>query len=380
VLHRQRFAVPEGYPLPAAYDVAVCARCGMIFADTPGTQADYDRFYTTWSIYQSPAMSPSAGTTPPFDLSRFEQASAAFAPAIGKEARILDVGCANGGMLEALGRRGFKRLAGVDPARACVEHVRGLGFDAWQGEITRLPAGIGPFDAVVLTAVLEHILDVKGAIESLSQVCAADGAIFLEVPDAMRYADYLNAPFQDFNTEHINHFSPAALRNLMGQFGFFSILEQSFIVKNPAGMEFAGFLGGYRRSGDRAAPALLEDTAFRGEMERYIDASGAMMARLDGQLREALARATEVIVWGTGQLAMKLLCDTFLGQMKVAVFVDGNPIQEGRTLCGARIVTPEKVESGSVPIVITTLLHTDGIRARIAELGLANPVITLTAR
>ena len=75
---------------------------------------------------------------------------------------------------------------------------------------------------MILTSVLEHVLDVKSAISALVSVCADDGRIFLEVPDAAGYADYLYAPFQDFNTEHINHFSTASLRNLMGQFGFSS--------------------------------------------------------------------------------------------------------------------------------------------------------------
>ncbi|MFY9843934.1 MAG: hypothetical protein WAK23_12560, partial [Terriglobales bacterium] len=55
VLHHQSFAVTDDYPLPDEYDVVICASCGMVFADTPATQADYDRFYATCSIYAQPA-------------------------------------------------------------------------------------------------------------------------------------------------------------------------------------------------------------------------------------------------------------------------------------------------------------------------------------
>ena len=54
ILHTQHFAVTEDYPLPAVYDVVECSTCAMIYADTPATQADYDCFYSNFSIYQSP--------------------------------------------------------------------------------------------------------------------------------------------------------------------------------------------------------------------------------------------------------------------------------------------------------------------------------------
>jgi NADH/NAD ratio-sensing transcriptional regulator Rex len=86
-----------------------------------------------------------------------------------------------------------------------------------------------------------------------------------------------------------------------------------------------------------------------------------------------------VIIWGTGQLAMKLLCDTVLKDAKVAAFVDGNPVNVGKTLRGVPIIRPNELENQSAPIILATLLHTHGIRSRITSLGLTNPVITLLA-
>jgi 2-polyprenyl-3-methyl-5-hydroxy-6-metoxy-1,4-benzoquinol methylase len=184
VLHHQRFAVSDEYPLPDEYDVVICAACGMVYADTPATQADYDRFYATNSIYEQPA-GAQTGTTPTADIARLEQAGALFGNHIhSKEARILDVGCANGGLLQVLGRLGFHNLVGVDPSPACVENTRSGGCQAYRGEFDRLPAEIGCFDAVILTSVLEHVLDVKSAISALVSLCAGNGRIFIEVPDA----------------------------------------------------------------------------------------------------------------------------------------------------------------------------------------------------
>lgn len=379
VLHHQRFAVSDDYPLPDEYDVVICASCGMVYADTPATQADYDRFYATCSIYEQPA-GAQTGTTPPEDIARLEQTGTLFANHIpSKEARILDVGCANGGLLQVLGRLGFHNLVGVDPSPACVENTRNGGCQSYRGDLTHLPAELGCFDAVILTSVLEHVLDVKRAISALVSVCNGDGRIFLEVPDAAGYADYLHAPFQDINTEHINHFSIASLRNLMSQFGFTPVLEKRVLVTGPSGLVFPGLEVGYeRRSGHIQQPWLIDST-FRGQMERYIDESLVMMQEIDRRLRSVLASSTEVIVWGTGQLTMKLLCDTALKDAKVVAFVDGNPVNVGKTLRGVPIIRPDQLENRTAPIILATLLHTQGICNRIASLRLANPVVTLHA-
>ena len=180
------------------------------------------------------------------------------------------MGCANGGLLQVLGRLGFRNLIGVDPSPACVENTRNSGYQSYRGELAHLPAEMGRFDAVILTSVLEHVLDVKSAISALVAVCTDNGRIFLEVPDAAGYADYLHAPFQDFNTEHINHFSTASLRNLMAQFGFSPVLEKRVVVTGPSGLEFPGLEVGYeRRAGQLQQPWII-DHEFRGQMERYI--------------------------------------------------------------------------------------------------------------
>ncbi len=48
------------------------------------------------------------------------------------------------------------------------------------------------------------------------------------MPDATAFADWPNAPYQDFSTEHINFFSPISLDNLMRRHGFGKVfLEQN---------------------------------------------------------------------------------------------------------------------------------------------------------
>ena len=166
----------------------------------------------------------------------------------------------------------------------------------------------------------------------------------------------------------------------MVQFGFAPILEKRVLVTGPSGLVFPGLEVGYERRSSHVQQSWLIDSAFRGQMERYIDESRVMMQEIDRQLRSVLASSMEVIVWGTGQLTMKLLCETALRDAKVLAFVDGNPVNVGKTLRGVPIVRPEQLENQTTPIILATLLHTQGIRNKIASIGLTNPVVTLHAR
>jgi hypothetical protein len=114
-------------------------------------------------------------------------------------------------------------------------------------------------------------------------------------------------------------------------------------------------------------------------MEAYIRDSRALMGRLNAQIEAALPPSGRVILWGAGQLAMKLLEDTVLRDAELVACVDGNSIHHGRRLRGAPVLPPEQAPSGDTPILITTLLHADEIRSRIRGLGLPNPVIALCA-
>lgn len=70
-----------------------------------------------------------------------------------------------------------------------------------------------------------------------------------------------------------------------------------------------------------------------------------------------------VLVWGTGQLTLKLLAETTLGRAEIVAFVDNNAATWGKTLRGVPIVAPIMlVQQGwTYPIVIATILHQEAI-------------------
>ena len=101
-----------------------------------------------------------------------------------------------------------------------------------------------------------------------------------------------------------------------------------------------------------------------------------MLAEQDRALAAVLD--APVIVWGTGQLALKLLAETVLGDAQIECFIDGNPVFHGLRIGGVPVRGPEVLADYDCPVVIASTIHRDAIERRIrGELGATNDLITL---
>ncbi len=380
VVHRQNFVVPSGYPLPANYDVVVCDGCGFVYADPAATQIDYDHFYSDWSKYDDSATATGSGVSP-YDAERLKTTAAHIARALPiRSATILDAGCATGGLLSALRDEGFTSVSGLDPSPRCAAACRERGFDAYIGSIASTPIPMPQFDCIVFSHVLEHVYDIPAFFAAARRLLKPGGFLYLETPDATRYADFLYAPFQEFNTEHINHFSPQSLQNTAQRFGFeCGALEQK-TLQTGADAWYPAVFGVFK---DGAPPlsgtALTRDITLLAQIWTYIDKSSEQMCSIDSYLAMQLEGHQRAILWGAGQLAMKLLALPSISRVELVAIVDNNPTLRGKSLGGVNVVGPEdlSLKHTSVPIVIFTLLHNHEIEDQIRRLGLNNPVLTL---
>jgi SAM-dependent methyltransferase len=380
VCFHQRFIVPDGYPLPSEYDVVVCRRCGFVYADPAATQQDYDRFYCEWSKYDDSATATGSGVSR-YDAARFSTVAADLARALpSRAASILDAGCATGGLLTALREAGFTAVAGIDPSPRCAAACRERGFEAYVGSISTAttPAHLPKFDCIVFSHVLEHIYDIPAFFNSAHGLLAPGGYLYIETPDAARYDEYLYAPFQEFNTEHINHFSAHALENAARRFGFRPVVVEQKVIQTAEDTLYPAVFGLFRDIGeipnDRAIGC---DHELPSKIAAYIRRSGEQMEEINRHLACQLANIEGVMLWGAGQFAMKLLALPCLAKTQVRALVDNNPVLRGKTMAGAPIVGPQQIAGTTEPIIIATLLHASEISTQIRRLGLRNPILSL---
>src|SRR3712207_3815594 len=204
VLHAERMVLPEGHPLTSGYDVVACRECGFVYADTVVPQAEYDRFYAELSKYADETTGTGGGYQA-WDDRRLEVMARTIAEAVpDRDARVVEVGCANGGLLRWLVTLGYRNVVGVDPAPACVRRAAEVrGAAAFVGTLFDMPTEALGADCVVLSHVLEHVQDVRGALQQMRAALRPGGVIYVEVPDATRYTEFPTAPKSEEHTSEL---------------------------------------------------------------------------------------------------------------------------------------------------------------------------------
>jgi SAM-dependent methyltransferase len=233
VLFTQRFTPVEGATAVTGYDVAVCVRCGCGYADGIPDQRALDQYYREMSKYE---YSQRDGAESPHDERRMTIIADLLASRLPRrEARILDVGCASGRLLANLRDRGFENVTGLDPSPVCAATaLRMYGIAVHGMTLAELGVTGERFDVVILVGVLEHLNDLDEALHHLRALLRPGGLVYLEVPDSTAFADWPNAPYQDFSTEHLTFFGPRSLETALGQRGYAPVWsvqnhrEQSF--------------------------------------------------------------------------------------------------------------------------------------------------------
>ena len=93
-----------------------------------------------------------------------------FAPYLEPSHRVLDFGCGNSGLMNALRHR-VAAIEGLEVNPAAAQRGRDAGFTVYDA-IGSIPPG-KTYDRIISNHVLEHVRDVCGTLESLA---AASGA------------------------------------------------------------------------------------------------------------------------------------------------------------------------------------------------------------
>jgi hypothetical protein len=112
---------------------------------------------------------------------------------------------------------------------------------------------------------------------------------------------------------------------------------------------------------------IERDVGLLDRIRDYIRASAQAMREIDEKINKVLRRVAEIVVWGTGELAMKMLSDTCLRDARIVAFVDGNPVNQGRLLLGRPVLSPSEARDLCHPILITSIIHGREIARDILE-------------
>jgi SAM-dependent methyltransferase len=377
LLFCQQFTEITEASLLAGYDVVGCRNCGFCFADHLPEQSAFDRYYHEMSKYEHQDHS---GQPSEFEMRQFP----ALVQFIQKhvpdtQVRILEIGCANGGLLNALKQAGYKNVLGVDPSPVCAYNAERLyKIRVLTSTLSDLKKEIGQFNFIILVAVLEHIKDLTDALTKLSDLLSPNGKLCIEVPDATQFTSSPDAPFQEFSIEHINFFSSNSLANLMGTYGFSKMFSAQTAYEQTDTHTGYALRTVFQKDKGNKPFTMMPDHRTKPALKKYIVASQIVEDRIHKIVNEIVDNQKPLIVWGVGTHTQRLLATSRLRNAKIIAFVDSNPNYQGKRLNGIPIIHPNRLIDMSEPILISSRIFQNEIVNQIcSELKLKNKVYTL---
>jgi SAM-dependent methyltransferase len=378
LLYQQVFSeISSGGSLLSGYDVVVCEHCGFCFANGIPEQAHFDAYYRDMSKYEK---SERGGQKSPYEKARFQSMAEVILNKLeAKHTRIFEVGCANGELLALLKKAGYENVSGIDPSPVSAkiaEEVYGIHVSA--DTLSSMHMDHASVDFLILAGVLEHVCNLNSALQRLRELLSSDAYLFVTVPDASRYAEGEDAPFQEFSVEHINFFGPDSLVNLLQANGFAKVSIEQNVIESNYRTTTPVIHGLFKNSPTTLSFPFSRDIGTEIGLKMYIDQSVKGNVTIQDNINSLVNRLIPIVVWGTGAHTLRLLATSRLREAKIKAFVDSNPRYQGKSLNNVPIIAPQALKEMTETILISSRVYQEEIADQIRrDLKLGNELVKL---
>lgn len=203
------------------YDIFRCQRCGH---GTTRIDESFDPGSIYTSDYFQGARRDGYGNyvgSEPVLKAEFRRVVCHLIDRVGTGGRVLEIGCAYGFFLDVASQH-FESV-GVEVSSDAVASCRERGLEVYQGELTSdFVARHGPFDAVVMLDVIEHLPDPARTLELAYQSTRSGGCVVITTGDwgaplsraTGRHWRLMTPP------QHLHFFTRASLSALLERIGY----------------------------------------------------------------------------------------------------------------------------------------------------------------
>ena len=272
--------------------VSGCHDCGLVFSNPQPTPEEITRFYSPAGEWGSRRIGGARNATEPGDTPRGRSWRTVFDPIRGElsvaappvGARVLDFGCGNGKLLDALQECGWDTW-GVETAvdTAFPRHQR---LDA----VPDTPV----FDLIVANHVLEHVTDPLGLLRRLAQACRAGGFLLVGVPRFDTLPIHRDYKYVINGRAHVTAYTWPCLHGLLARTGWKPVAPPPDRISKGRGRQTCARLRVLaRRVEEHVEPAPSPADAARHAVHQYhADIKGRPLIERLGWYRLA-ARSTE---------------------------------------------------------------------------------------
>lgn len=353
-----------------SYDVCACSGCGMIYAGNIEESMPLSHYYEMLSRYEG------AGFVLAEPIRRLYVREVDFIEKhAAKNARVLDIGCAFGGLLAEMNERGYTSLSGLELSAKNCRYMRDtFGIAAYEGGLGKIPDEVRTrkFDLIILSGVLEHLFDLRGAVAECRSLLAAGGLLYVLVPDMEQFPLHDDL-YQEFSVEHINYFDTARLQTLFSRCGM------GLVDACKDEVPLFGLAGNIHSLWNVSKESKVTDYESGDDaMAAYLQNCAALSERLKRRIN-TFDLSGGAYIWGAGTQTAMLFQLAIVKSCDVRGIIDSNRNYHGRTAYGHEIAAPESLRAyPDVPILISSQYAQEAIARVISEqLNLPNPVLRL---
>jgi 2-polyprenyl-3-methyl-5-hydroxy-6-metoxy-1,4-benzoquinol methylase/predicted nucleic-acid-binding Zn-ribbon protein len=373
-LFHQNFNTDSIIPFKDYYVIS-CVTCGMVYANVDKTHGELTSYYQELNKYE---FNSNKGNIPESYLDHFVKIFNFICPHIDLRSKILDVGCSTGALLNCFKENGYSDVLGYDTSSYCSK----VAWDKYKikvntDDITEIKS-TEKYDLIILSAVLEHILDVESFLQAIKKLLAPKGLFFVSVPNMDLFFKSISLPYQQFSSEHIQYFTSATLTTCLEKNGFYVAKGKGIEIENKVTKvtDPELFSLSVRRLSKKKSPIQYDGQGICN-IQNYLEGSCFLEWDLKSKLDSKLINKKNIIVWGAGVSTLRLL-NTIIDVSKINYFVDSNVRYHDKYICGKKIMPPENIERYSRdPILVLSPAYKEEIIEQIKSLGLTNEVITV---
>lgn len=150
---------------------------------------------------------------------------------VGKNKKVLDVGCGYGFLTELI-LKNKNKVKAIETSDNAIKHIKKLGIEVYDLDVnSKWSEKIDEkFDVVVCTEVIEHVFDTDNLISNINKVLKKGGHLVISTPNVASLGRRIMLlfginPILEFTTRikdagHIRYFTFDDLKNLLLEHGF----------------------------------------------------------------------------------------------------------------------------------------------------------------
>lgn len=348
-----------------------CKNCGHIYneltnKDIQNLMEYYNNEYAPTNIGGSNLGGDRPGSSNDFTLKRHSQLFDLFQNNISKDSKILDIGCAMGGMLSYLKKQDYNYLYGIDVTKKYIDIAKkNKEFDIQFGSADDIPFENNFFDLLIIDQVMEHLVNPRKAFQEAKRVLKKNGFFCIGVPDAQRYGELYFFDFYWFlMREHIQHFDLTHLKLIAESEGFELVnysqsdspmMSQTMILPNLNVL--------FRYTGKSDICKDHDNFELLKKMKVYIKNDFQRLKNKQSIVENLFKEKKPVLVWGIGREFLYLYENTKLKNCNIVSLIDSNRFKQVNNSVDAREINAftNAYNMDNVTVIITALAHYESI-------------------